>query len=302
MNYTTKYRGKSLQDIAVLCDKVRWMGKDTFTALCVAHDDRNPSMSVSEVNGTILFHCHAGCSQSALLDAFGLTGNREYRPTVNFVPRSRVDTSSTESRAERAVKLSTPAPDNHPYLVRKGIQPHGVGLLGGLYPDLPQALQRTRPYGDTEAAQNVLVIPMQNVHGKILSCQFIAEDGSKTYLSGSKQKGGFFFIRGNDRLWICEGFATGASLHEDTGDSVACAFDTGGLKPVTNALTAMYGSSRQILIMADDDWQTDGNPGLTKAQAAAQSNGVTVLQPDFAGLPRGRKHTDYNDLRVLNHG
>ena len=78
----------------------------------------------------------------------------------------------------------------------KGIQPHGVGLLGGLYPDLPQALQRTRPYGDTEAAQNVLVIPMQNVHGKILSCQFIAEHGSKTYTPGSKQKGGFFFIRG----------------------------------------------------------------------------------------------------------
>jgi putative DNA primase/helicase len=202
------------------------------------------------------------------------------------------DYNPTEDRAKRAVELSTPAPSNHPYLVKKAIQPHGIGVLGELYKDLP---------GNVRNKGNVLVIPMQNVHGKVLSCQFIAEDGSKAYLAGKKRKGGFYYIKGSDRLWICEGFATGASLHEDTGDSVACAFDTGGLMPVTGALTALY-PNRTIILMADDDWQTDSNPGVTKAGAAAQVNGIKVLQPDFTGMDRGQKDTDFNDLVRLRNG
>ncbi len=37
---------------------------------CPAHDDRNPSLSVSEGrDGTVLVHCHGGCSQEAVIDA-----------------------------------------------------------------------------------------------------------------------------------------------------------------------------------------------------------------------------------------
>jgi putative DNA primase/helicase len=279
----------SLEQIAHQCDKVRWNGKDSFTARCVAHDDRNPSMSVTERDGMILAHCHAGCPQDVLIDILGIVKTQAER--VQHIPRPRpaVDTSRTEARAKRAVEISTPAPYNHDYLVKKGIQPHGIGVLGGLYKDLP---------GPVREKGYVLVIPLADVAGKILSCQFIAEDGSKAYMAGSKRKGGFYFIKGNDRLWICEGFATGASLHEDTGDSVACAFDTGGLMPVTGALTALY-PRRDILIMADDDWQSVGNPGFTKAREAAQVNGIKVKCPIFDGLNRGPKDTDYNDLRRL---
>lgn len=287
----------TIDQIAGRCEKVRWSGKASFTALCKGHDDRNPSMSVSESqDGTILAHCHAGCDQQSVLEALGIwqadKKDRWIAPVIPIKTRPCVDTSGTEARAERVVKLSTPAPDNHPYLVRKGIQPHGIGVLGPIYKDLPS---NVRNQG------NVLVVPMQDVHGKILSCQFIAEDGSKSYMAGSKQKGGFYLIKGNDRLWICEGFATGASLHEDTGDTVACAFDTGGLMPVTGALRALYGSSRETFIMADDDWETDGNPGLTKAQSAARANGIKALMPDFGGLGRGAKDTDYNDYKRLTN-
>jgi hypothetical protein len=293
-----KHKTKTLEDLAAICDKVKYQGKGSFTALCLGHEERNPSMTVSEVDGKLLLYCFAGCPQEVLLDAAGMTGNRDYRPPVRHT-RPKVDTSGTEERAERAVKLSTPAPDNHPYLVKKGIQPHGIGVLGGLYKDLPRVAQRTTLYDDIEVAQNVLVIPMQDISGKILSCQFIAEDGTKAYMAGTKQKGGFYRIKGNDRIWICEGFATGASLHQDTGDTVICAFDTNGLMPVTGAVTALYGSDRTICIMADDDWQTDGNPGFTKAAAAAQVNGIRPLKPDFDNPNRGKKDTDYNDMARL---
>jgi putative DNA primase/helicase len=215
------------------------------------------------------------------------------RPVIPIKNRPKVDTSAAEERAERAVRLCTPAPDNHPYLTKKRIQAHGIGLLGEGYPDLPGLVRKK---GD------VLVIPIANVRGKILSCQFIAGDGSKAYMAGSKQPGGFFYMEGKSRLWICEGFATGASLQEDTGDTVACAFDTGGLNPVTAALTALYGQSREIIILADDDWQTDGNPGITKAKVAAQAYGIKFTHPDFTGFDRGPKDTDYNDLRRLRNG
>jgi hypothetical protein len=291
----------TLDQAAALCDKVKWQGRDSFTALCLGHEERNPSMTVSERDGILLFHCFAGCPQEVLLDAFGLTGNK--RPPLRIVPsRPRPDTSATEERAKRAVTLSTPAPDNHPYLIAKGIQPHGIGVLGGLYDALPKAVRLTTLYDDIEVAQNVLVIPMQDINGKILSCQFIAEDGTKAYMAGGKKKGGFYLIEGNDRIWICEGFATGASLYEETGDTVFCAFDTGGLMPVAGAVSALYGMDRKIFIMADDDWQTDGNPGLTKARAAAAANGIKVILPKFDDLDRGPKDTDYNDSVRLRNG
>jgi hypothetical protein len=38
-------------------------------ALCPAHDDHNPSLTINERDGKILLHCHAGCSQEAVLAA-----------------------------------------------------------------------------------------------------------------------------------------------------------------------------------------------------------------------------------------
>ena len=43
-------------------------------ARCPAHEDANPSLSISEGNdGRALLHCHAGCSADAIVGALGLT-------------------------------------------------------------------------------------------------------------------------------------------------------------------------------------------------------------------------------------
>ncbi len=47
-------------------------GADSWMARCPAHDDKNPSMSVSAKGGKILVHCHAGCTAEAIVDAMGL--------------------------------------------------------------------------------------------------------------------------------------------------------------------------------------------------------------------------------------
>ncbi len=59
----------TLSSIASGLNKVRWHGDYKFTACCPAHDDRNPSLSVSDKNGKILVHCWAGCTQEEVIGA-----------------------------------------------------------------------------------------------------------------------------------------------------------------------------------------------------------------------------------------
>jgi DNA primase len=46
----------------------------SYMAKCPSHDDRNPSLSIREVDGKVLLKCHAGCSQSAVIDALKAKG------------------------------------------------------------------------------------------------------------------------------------------------------------------------------------------------------------------------------------
>ena len=45
-----------------------WMAK------CPAHDDNNPSLSIREVDGKVLLHCHAGCPQRDVIEALKVRG------------------------------------------------------------------------------------------------------------------------------------------------------------------------------------------------------------------------------------
>jgi putative DNA primase/helicase len=44
-----------------------------WTALCPAHDDRNPSLSVRGIEGQVLVYCHAGCDTADVLAALSFT-------------------------------------------------------------------------------------------------------------------------------------------------------------------------------------------------------------------------------------
>ena len=52
---------------------------DGYSALCPAHADRKPSLSVGETDrGDVLLHCHAGCETEAVLAAVGLNFTHLY--------------------------------------------------------------------------------------------------------------------------------------------------------------------------------------------------------------------------------
>lgn len=54
--------------------KVRKNGNGSWMGCCPAHDDKSPSLSVTEgSDGHILIHCHAGCSPYEVLSSVGLS-------------------------------------------------------------------------------------------------------------------------------------------------------------------------------------------------------------------------------------
>ena len=106
--------------------------------------------------------------------------------------------------------------------------------------------------------------------------------------------------RGRGRLCIAEGYATGATIHEATNYPVAVAFNAGNLEPVARSLRTKF-PTVNLILCADDDLLTDGNPGLTKATAAALAVGGKLAIPEF-GTNRPEKATDFNDMAALYGG
>jgi putative DNA primase/helicase len=179
----------------------------------------------------------------------------------------------------RAKKIWDSAPPcvEHPYLTKKRIKAYRL---------------RIAPLG---FHQGDLVVPMWDVDGKLHSLQFIDADGGKMFLPGGKLKGCYFSMgKVAGVLYVAEGLATAASIHEATGQAVAVAFSAGNLQPVAQALRAKF-PSLDLVICADDDYRTDGNPGRTKAMEAAQAVNGRVVLPIF-GDNRPEKATDFNDL------
>ena len=62
----------SIDDLLARLKQVRENGTQSWVACCPAHDDHNPSMSVTAKDGKILLHCHAGCTAEDICAALGI--------------------------------------------------------------------------------------------------------------------------------------------------------------------------------------------------------------------------------------
>jgi putative DNA primase/helicase len=152
--------------------------------------------------------------------------------------------------------------------------------------------------GDAREHRGALALPLRDVNGKLHSLQFIGADGMKRFLSGGRIAGCFFTLADKPErpLAICEGYATGASVHEATGYAVVCAMNCGNLLAASKTLREKY-PAREIIVCADNDQFTDGNPGETKATEAAKAINAKLAVPQFADA--SKKPTDFNDMAAL---
>lgn len=176
------------------------------------------------------------------------------------------------------------------YLQRKGVKPEGCRFMT-----------------DQEWA-GWIIIPLYRFDTdppRLVGSQKIAPDGTKRFNGGMEKVGAAALLgdmpANGDAIFICEGYATGGSIRAavEYGSAVFVALDAGNLIHVVRLLRGRFPDS-PIVVCADDDWRTEGNPGLTKAHAAADVVGnARVAVPVFDG-ERGEKDTDFNDLQNVS--
>lgn len=176
-----------------------------------------------------------------------------------------------ESAAAQAVHIWEFAPpisnqSAHFYLINKKIQPNGTRLKAGY-----------------------LLIPIYDKSNHLVSLQTISPTGKKRFLSGGRKQGCFYRIGElTDTLLICEGFATGVSLYEESGKQVIIAFDAGNLLPVAKNIRELSPDS-EIIICGDNDLT---GVGQKKAIDAALAVGGKVKLPPIPGM-------DWNDYLTM---
>lgn len=226
-----------------------------------------------------------GCWRTGMQQTWCSKDVNTFTPSQRSAHQQRMQAIAQQREADKAQRQqeaaataakrwedAVAAAAEHPYLVRKGIQPCGIKAEG-----------------------EALLVPLRDVSTTLHSLQAIGSEGDKRFQPGGRIKGCYFAIgKPKGTLVVCEGAATGVSIHEATGHAVACAMNAGNLLEVAQALHQKYPKLRLILA-ADDDALTDGNPGITKAREAAKAVGAYFTKPDF-GADRKEAETDFNDL------
>ena len=217
--------------------------------------------------------------------------------------------SGRHSEAAEIAKVIWEAADpctEHPYLTRKGVKSHGLrhgrwnrfdAETGEIWMEVHDAL--LVPIRDGKA-----IVGLQAIFPEV--SKKIGRD--KDFLPGAKKRGCSFPIgrpAADDpkpTIVICEGYATGASIHEATGHPVIVAFDAGNLKPVAERIRGRFPTAELVIAADNDQWtgptfenqNAIENPGVHFGRIAAKEVGAWLVVPEFSNLDG--KPTDFNDL------
>lgn len=180
---------------------------------------------------------------------------------------------NTANVVEQIWSSATNAEASHPYLARKGVEPNGAKVTG----------------------DGRLIVPLFNADGEISSVQYISGDGTKLYHKGGKTQGCYWVLGALDgaaKLYIAEGFATAATIHQASGQPCAVAYSASNLPPVCAALSER---GLPLVVVADND---SGGIGRKYADQCAAQYRASVIMPPVEGDANDYAQAG-NDLMTL---
>ena len=181
--------------------------------------------------------------------------------------------SKAAKKAQALWEAASPC-EKHPYLEKKQVLSYGLKV----------------------DKRGLLMVPIYDRDLAIVGLQYISDDGTKRFLTGSKKSGCFFVLgqevlKTSDRVYYAEGYATAASVHQDMSQPVFVAFDAYNLEKVAQNVFASLKTHKHIFIADNDESKTGEKEALKASQWIIKQKGVAeVLMPEEKG--------DYNDRRV----
>lgn len=205
-------------------------------------------------------------------------GNRKWTAAEEMAHLSRIaaakkqrdieverDRGIAANDAETIWSGGVQATSDHPYLKRKGVEAHGARVTG----------------------DGRLMLPLFSPDGELASLQYIDDthgQGEKRYHSGG-QTGGMFWMLGTlDQpgvLYIAEGFATAATIHQTTNRPCIVAYSASNLVPVTGSLREQM-PTQDLVVVADNDESGIGQRYAEQASAKHGARMVVIPTPGDA--------------------
>ena len=270
-----------------------------WIARCPAHDDRNPSLSLSTGRGgKILLRCHSGCGQAQVIDALRARDLWEHRGRHCGRPRAakadhpknapseRDDTDRIEY-ALRIWRAAVPAPSTlaETYLQSRGLclplssalRFHG-GLKhssGGIWPAMVALVSRGPDNAPLAVHRTFLA---RNGGGK-------ASVDPKKMMLGPCRGGAVRLSQPGNMLMVGEGIETCLAAMQATGHPAWAALSTSGLRALD-----IPDYVREVIVLADGD-----DPGEAAARDCAMGWQREGRRVRIARPPRGQ---DFNDVLI----
>ena len=268
----------------------------TLVGLCPFHTERTPSFTVYPQEER--FHCFGCGAHGDIFDFLQHQEGLDIRAAAEQLTGGTFPVMSADRvavlkdrqalfEAEQMMRRRTaaeqmrlrweaadPKYSTHPYLTAKGIGPNGTRL----------------------DRQHVLV-PLVDTEGALRSLQSIDPTGHKLFEADLPVAGTMCVIgppiaQTRTPVLLCEGFATGATLHEATGRTVVVTFNAGNLIKVAERLMSAY-PAVCWRVAGDDDRQKPTNVGRGAAIQAARALRCDAVFPVFL---EGHDGTDFNDM------
>jgi putative DNA primase/helicase len=264
-----------------------------WIARCPAHEDRKPSLSITDAKGgKVLVRCHAGCPQArviAALRALGLWIRNSPRRFTRSAPRIVVAARRGRDEAQRSKAAIA--------IWRSATPPNGT-LVGtylisrGLYLPPPPTLRfhpcLKHPSGGIWPTMVALVT--NGTDGIAIHRTYLARDGAgKAPVEPTKMmlgpcRGGAVRLAGaGDVLMVGEGIETCLAAMQASGHPAWAALSTSGLRSLE-----LPTNIRDVIVLADGD-----DPGEAAARYCAwrwkrEGRRVRIARP-----PQG---LDFNDM------
>jgi len=230
---------KAKNPLAEIVGKVVALKKigNEYKGLCPFHNEKSPSFHVIPDKG--FYHCFGcgahgdvvdfivhtqGMTQSdalAMLDG-GTTRltpieRKEYDAAMaEREAQAQADKARAIAKAQARWERASTDTEGNAYLAKKGVMAHDCKVEG-----------------------DNLLLPIYGPDGVLQSVQTIAPDSGKKFQAGAPTKAGRMMIGIHmGRTIICEGYATGASIHDAVPDQVCIAFSKGNMHVIARELAA----------------------------------------------------------------
>lgn len=239
-------------------------------------DKRNPALSLTILeDGGAVWLCHrcgfkGGCTDGTRHDWIK-SYRRNERRTPSITPAEHGASELAAIEQARAVwRDARPADMAHPYIARKQITPTNWRQI-----------------------DDRVLVPLLRPGWGLCDVQYITPAGEKRYHKGISTRGTFYLAKWtvDGIAYLCEGSATAVAIAAETGAATIAAMSRTNLLPVAQAFRRRH-PYRRIIVVADNDHHTAGNPGIFDAAATAVATGADLWWPQFAADSSG---TDFLD-------